>query len=366
MDQITEIGSQVERVILDLLENGQQPSANELLQAVETKAGMEARWSLMVVVEQMAKSGKWTRSVRDYLASMLETGSLAQALRGEGAPDREMISTIDLLLQQSVRYRNSESFQEMIDFMGRFRDYAPFNNMLIRLQNPACSFYATARDWQVRFDRPLKEDARPMLILAPMHPVMLVYDLDQTEGDALPEELNRFAKFEGEWKPDRLERMVENAAGHRIRVQFKPLSSTNAGFATIDREVGEWKMRIAIHEKLDGPSRFGVLCHELAHILLGHLGSDADHWWPARTRLSHSAVEVEAEAVAWIVTSRLGLQGASEAYVSRHIKDGKTPTGVSPDSIAKTAGLIERMAREMLPARRPRARKGRTKRTAEQ
>lgn len=348
-------------VILGLLQDGQQPSAHELLRAVESKGGMEGRWGLMAAVERMAEDPKSTRSVRDYLSSLLETGSLAKALRGEDAPDREMISTIDLLLQQTTRYRRSESFQEMIDFMGRFRDYAPFNNMLVYLQNPTCSFYATASDWECRFNRTLREDARPMLILAPMHPVMLVYDLDQTEGDKLPEELMRFAHFEGEWDPHWIGRLVANAAAYRVSVKFQTLSSTQAGYATLGRETGEWKMRVVVHDGLDEPSRCGVLCHELAHILLGHLGSDADHWWPARTRLSHFAVEVEAEAVAWIVTTRLGLQGTSEAYVSRHIKDGKTPAGVSPDSIAKTAGLIERMARETLQPRRPRTRRdGRT------
>jgi hypothetical protein len=101
-------------------------------------------------------------------------------------------------------------------------------------------------------------------------------------------------------------------------------------------------VRIAIQDGLDEPSRLGVLCHELAHILLGHLGSDADHWWPARMNRSRKAIEVE--AVAWIVTQRLGLSGGSQSYVSRHIPDGKTRAGVSPDSIAKVAGLVERMA----------------------
>jgi hypothetical protein len=85
----------------------------------------------------------------------------------------------------------------MVGFMGSFRDYAPFNNMLVRIQNPSCSFYATETDWSRRFERHIKEDARPMLILAPMHPVMLVYDLDQTHGKDLPAELSRFARFEG-------------------------------------------------------------------------------------------------------------------------------------------------------------------------
>ena len=125
----------------------------------------------------------------------------------------------------------------MVSFMARFRDYAPYNNMLVRMQNPTCSFYATERDWCDRFGRNLKEDARPMLILAPMHPVMLVYALDETEGKDLPKELENVASYQGEWKPDWLERTVQNAAVRdRIRVDFKILSSTNAGFATLARQ----------------------------------------------------------------------------------------------------------------------------------
>ena len=346
----------VQQMILEVLKV-RMPSAHELLVEVENQLGMAARLALKATVELMAGNAKITRAIREYLASLLQSGELAQALRGEGAPDREMISTIDLLVQQSLHYRKSSAFQEMIEFMGRFRDYAPYNNMLVRIQNPSCGYFATANDWQIRFDRKLKRDARPMLILAPMHPVMLVYDLDQTEGKAVPEELLRLSDFEGEWNPDWLGRLLDNAAKYRILVEFKPLSSTHSGFAATTRGNDEWKMRIAIHDALNEPSRCGVLCHELAHILLGHLGTDADHWWSSRTDLPVSAFEVEAEAVAWLVTKRLGLQGTSEAFVSRYIRDGQTPVGVSPDSIAKVAGLIERMATEALPPRRPRAKR---------
>ena len=66
---------------------------------------------------------------------------------------------------------------------------------------------------------------------------------------------------------------------YRIRIDFKTLSSTNSGFATIARGIDGEKMRIAIHAELDPPSRYGVVCHELAHILLGHLGTDGDLLW---------------------------------------------------------------------------------------
>lgn len=322
-DETSDLSNRVKEFLVNLVRSRQQPSANEVLEQTENKFGLKARWSLVAVIESLTNAPDLTGQERGYFRSMIESGNLADALRGQEFKDQQVASTIDALLQQSQQYRSSEAFQEMIEFMGRFRDYAPYNNMLVRLQNPSCSFYATEKDWRERFDRRLKEDGRPMLILAPMHPMMLVYDLDQTEGEKLPEEISNFATFAGEWYPEWLSCILENSKRHSVRVNFKPLSSTHGGFATIAWGTGEWKMRIAVHEGLDDPSRFGVLCHELAHIFLGHLGSDHDHWWPSRTNLERTSVEVEAEAVAFIVTRRLGLVGSSAAYVSRSVLSGK-------------------------------------------
>ena len=350
---------QVKAVMLALLRAGRQPSAWELLSNVETQVGLKARWELLPALEELAQDRDLIGAWRAYCQSMRTSDDLAEALRGEGAPEKEISSSIDSLLKQSKAYRGSLEFQDMVSFMGSFRDYAPFNNMLVRLQNPACSFYATEPDWERRFERRLKEDAQPMLILAPMHPVMLVYDLDQTEGPPLPKEISEFAKFEGAWESAWLSRTSENARTRdKIRVDFKKLSSTNAGFATIAAGSGGWKMRIAIHEELDEPSRFGVLCHELAHIYLGHLGSDRDHWWPSRRELSHRTVEIEAEATAFIVSSRFGLKGASARYVSRYLGNDPMPSTVSLDLVAKVAGRIEKMATQTMQPRRERRHAG--------
>lgn len=223
-----------------------RPSPAELVAKLDKDIGPKARWDLERIVRLVTDDSKLSRSDRDYLASLLIDDNLSKALRGEDVPESKKTSTIDELFRHSQLYRNSGEFNELVQFMGRFREYAPYNNMLVRLQNPACSFYARARDWNERFNRYLKEDARPMLILAPMHPVLLVYDIDQTEGVELPKELQDFSKFEGKWDPIWLINAVENAAGHRIRVNFKTLSSTNGGFATLDRGSGNWKMRISI------------------------------------------------------------------------------------------------------------------------
>ena len=343
--------------VLEVLASRAQPSAWELLAALERKLGLKARWAIGDAMRRLLDDDAVTHSQQAYVRDLLKSQDWQNAMRGCERPAREVESTVDALFRESTAYRNSASFQEMVGFMGNFRDYAPFNNMLVKLQNPSCSFFATQKDWGRRFGRWLKEDARPMLILAPMHPVMLVYDLDSTEGPPLPQELQRFAKFEGEWDPARLSRTAENASTHDlIRIDAVKLSSTNAGFATISAGHGGMKMRIGLHDELDAPSLYGVLLHELAHIYLGHLGGDRDSWWPSRGDLARRAMEVEAEAVAYIVSRRAGLKGASPHYVSRYLDGDATLQTISLDLIAKVAGRLEDMGMGTLGKRRPRRR----------
>ncbi|PPD34020.1 MAG: hypothetical protein CTY19_05800 [Methylomonas sp.] len=342
----------LESVILNLLNSSLQPSAEELLSICEKECGLSARESLKETLLRLIEDTNLSEYKKEYLNHILLDRSIDKAIAGslDSHGRREINTGIDNLISMSKDYRYSKDFQEMICFMGQFRDYAPYNNMLVRIQNPSCGFYATAADWKHRFERTIIEDARPMLILAPMHPVMLVYDVDSTEGKPLPAELTNFSKFEGKWEPKWLEKLIENADRYKIRVEFKALSLSNSGFATHAKRGSEWKMRIVIHNGIDEPSRFGVLCHELAHIFLGHLGGDQDLWWPSRFNLDHHSMEIEAEATAFIVTQQLGLCGSSPAYVSAHLKDSDfLPSGVSVDNIAKVSGKIEQMAKGLLP-----------------
>ncbi|ALJ34254.1 hypothetical protein D9623_00400 [Azospirillum brasilense] len=346
----------VEDFMLVLLRTRRRPSAQELVNDLRNQVGLEAARLLPPLLRRLAERRKLTRADRDYCLLILQGNDLESALRNP-PPELEARSTIDALVQESRLYRESGAFQEMINFMAGFRDYAPYNNLLVRLQNPSCNFYATARDWRIRFNRELVEDAKPMIILAPMHPVMLVYDLDQTVGPPLPKELETFAQFEGYFDQSWLQRLIENAGRHRIRVDFKPLSSTNAGFAMRESEAKGWKMRIAVHSQLAPPSQFGILCHEIAHVMLGHLGADVDRWWPGRAGLDKASMEIEAEAVAFIVTRRLELTGTSAAYVSRYLSHDQVPLGISIDLIAKTAAFVERMARGKIPEPKRRSEK---------
>lgn len=343
----------VQAYLISLIDSGYQPSSDELLTMLEDLFGLEVRFSIVSIIEELIKRKELIRIGISYFKAMIDPnldGNLINAIKGPSTEDKTFESTLDFLLNEGQKYKNSADFQEMINFMSKFKRYSPYNNMLVKIQSPHCTFYATQYDWANRFGRQIKEDATPMLILAPMHPVMLVYDLDSTEGKELPKRLLEFAHFNGEWNPKWLYYLTENANKYMIRVNYRKHSTTSAGFAAIDRGDKSEKMRISISEDLDEPSRFGVLCHELAHVFLGHLGSDQDRWWPSRINLNHESVEIEAEAVAYTVTQRVGLHGSSAAYISSYFKGDQIPEGISIDYIAKIAGKIEEMAKGQVPA----------------
>jgi len=54
---------------------------------------------------------------------------------------------LDELLILTDQYSSSESYQELIDFVARFRFYSPYNAMLIHIQMPGATFVAPAHRW---------------------------------------------------------------------------------------------------------------------------------------------------------------------------------------------------------------------------
>jgi hypothetical protein len=113
----------VARFIAKHLDGAGRPSARELLRTIEQRICLDARWAFRDAVEDCSRDHALRAADRAYFASMIDAGSIDEALRGEGAAEEEAVSTIDALLRQSAVYRSSAAFREMIAFMGRFRNY---------------------------------------------------------------------------------------------------------------------------------------------------------------------------------------------------------------------------------------------------
>jgi len=132
------------------------------------------------------------------------------------------VTDLDELFNQSRLLRTSQQFYELLNFITKFRQYSIFNNKLVFTQNPNVTYYATAKHWRKQFKRAVKEDARPMVILAPMHPVLFVYDLEDTVGP-LPKYWDKPFATKGDFNSGILTRTIQNCKSHDwIEVKFTP------------------------------------------------------------------------------------------------------------------------------------------------
>jgi hypothetical protein len=89
-------------------------------------------------------------------------------------------AALDELFTLAGKYNSSDAYFELMRFVGRFRFYSPFNAMLIHTQMPGAHFVCTAWRWRRDYRREIKINARPIVILQPMGPVLFVFDVSDT------------------------------------------------------------------------------------------------------------------------------------------------------------------------------------------
>lgn len=253
-------------------------------------------------------------------------------------------SLLDQLLTDSRLYTQSRDYKALLDFVVRLRNFAPFNAMLLQVQKPGLSYAASSLDWRARFGRTIKEGARPLLILWPFGPVALVYDVLDTEGKDLPQNV---ASFFARGAIDAIQMTSfipllakkgidwcqidagDNQAG-AIRVLQRPAKDTE-----------RTSYRIKINRNHPAATQFNTLAHELAHLFLGHLGSDKPLNVPERAPMSLAQRELEAESVAFLVCQRNGVTSTSESYLANFVEHNTTIEHLDLYQVMRAAGQVE-------------------------
>ncbi len=285
--------------------------------------------------------------------------------------------TLDDLFKATFAHRNSADYNELIEFVGKFRFYSPYNAFLIYTQRPGARFVAPAYRWKKNFGRYVKPNANPIVILQPGGPVMFVFDVSDTEAGnesppLPPEVVNPFGVRSGKIGLE-LRKTTENAKRDGIRIHKQESGSQSAGFIMIARNpntpplqfyAGKDKRKnrkykeipvryeLVYNDKLNKEAQFATIVHELAHLYCGHLGTPNKKWWPDRRGLNIDSREFEAESVTYLVCERIGIDNPSDSYLSEYVgKNDKVPP-MSLECVMKTAGLIETMGHERMKPRK--------------
>jgi hypothetical protein len=271
---------------------------------------------------------------------------------------KEEILSLDELFRRSIHFRTSAKYQNLLKFVRKFKKYSIYNNCLVFLQNPEVTYYATASHWYKEFQRKVKENARSMVILAPMTPILFVYDISDTEGPPLPDSLLNPFETTGELGLRVLNLTIDNCLRDKIRVITRKMNPLSAGctfrylFTEKSQTAHKSKVEIEINSSFSQNEMYSTICHEIAHIYLGHLGNDADEWWPDRRRLNDRVKEIEVESVSFLVCGRYGLKTKSDEYISDHINNEADIQSISIETIMKVAAMIEKMGKQKLPERK--------------
>ena len=268
----------------------------------------------------------------------------------ESNPTRmDMAGQIDELYRTAGKTDGRPPWMDLFEWIAEQTHISPFNLMLANIQRPGARFIASRKEWW-SLGRDVKPESIPIIILQPFGPVRLVYELADTTGNPIDDEkLNRMFTGTESVRND----IITYVAGRipetdRIEIKLVKLGSALGGDVQptgVEPKNDEtspcWVIRI--NSNRDEGAQFRILIHELAHVYLGHLGANGTKW-PDRRPERLDVREFEAEATAYIVGRRFGINTMSAEYLAGYIEDD-TMTHVSYSAIVRAAGRIEQHVR---------------------
>lgn len=253
---------------------------------------------------------------------------------------KDIDEAIDGLAKAVDDVRASDTFKAYLDAQARFHNYSWHNTWMIFSQCPSASRVAGFRTW-LTFGRHVRKGQKGIAIFAPMRfkkdieqsdgststedrvafRIVHVFDVSQTDGEALPEVDCPTIDAKAD---DLLADLVRVAESRKIVVTFQPVSGGAFGVSK--------NGSIEVDNTHTTGQQSKTLAHELAHESL--------HWKDKGT-FTRSAAELEAESVAYVVCRHFGLDCSvrSSAYIALWNGDGKAMRE-SMDRIAKTARAI--------------------------
>jgi len=232
------------------------------------------------------------------------------------------------------------------DIVIRLREFAPFNAMLIYMQRPNATHVLGALAWREmkRFPKP---GSHPLVILWPFAPVQFVFDVGDTEGDPVPEQLklgnldgNAFAA-NGTLSHEALFRFMHHCAKFGVSVVERKEHLMKAGHV---RRLDPDFFEIELNVDHRPAQKFCTLCHELAHILCGHLGP-AKGLAEDRPPVGQLQRETEAELSAYLAAMRFGITPNSANYLDWYSNPQGTLPEFSLETVLVVVGKIEALIR---------------------
>jgi len=244
-------------------------------------------------------------------------------------------SHLEELAHQTDSARKSQALLTYLNFCAKFHNYSPGNILLILLAKPDASRVAGFHKWK-SMGRFVRKGEQGLPILAPIlvnqededglekqvligFKVVYVFDVTQTEGEPLP-------------KPPDWKSTEKNLELNERLIQYANSQGITVSFKSLPREIQGVSKGGAID--IDLAAGTAVLLHEVTHELI-HKGKD--------NLQSREIKELQAEAVAYIVSKHFGLGGLKSANYLAFFE-------VTPEQLLANMEIIRSTANKIITA----------------
>lgn len=232
------------------------------------------------------------------------------------------IDEITKQLEEGVKdVFESGKYTAYLDFMASFHNYSINNTVLIFQQMPSASMVAGFQAWKQKYNRHVKKGERGINILAPI-PHKFTREVEKENGEKVQEEISYttfravtvfdVSQTEGKELPSLAKRLSGSVANYeKLLADLIKLSPFSVCFENIAGGANGYcsyaENKIAVKNELSEQQTIKTVIHEIAHAILhSQEGIEAN--------AEHNAKEVEAESVAYIVSSAFGLDTSDYSF----------------------------------------------------
>ena len=267
---------------------------------------------------------------------VLAAGSLAVA---DFIQNKDMAGLSRHLKEGIKEFLDSDKYKDYLTKMSQLNNYSNRNLRLILAQNPEARQVASFKQWKENFGRYVKKGEKALRIFKPMtkikkdennQPILdkngkpetvtffglvPVFDVSQTEGKEMPKAPEVKEQLTDLDYANLYRALMAIAKENDVSVRFEEMENSRRGYYSVPEN-----QIVLRSNEMNKAQIIKTFLHEMAHAELHH----ADN--PQKEKLTRSTAELQAESVAYVVSSYYGIDTSdySFAYLSGWSADKET------------------------------------------
>ena len=267
---------------------------------------------------------------------VLAAGSLAVA---DFIQNKDMAGLSRHLKEGIKEFLDSDKYKDYLTKMSQLNNYSNRNLRLILAQNPEARQVASFKQWKENFGRYVKKGEKALRIFKPMtkikkdennQPILdkngkpeivtffglvPVFDVSQTEGKEMPKAAEVKEQLTDLDYANLYRALMAIAKENDVSVRFEEMENNKHGYYSVPEN-----QIVLRSNEMNKAQIIKTFLHEMAHTELHH----ADN--PQKENLTRSTAELQAESVAYVVSSYYGIDTSEYSfnYLSRWSADKET------------------------------------------